>query len=125
MQDSRLEQPTLLAKDDGDDSDDALASALRGRICSVVKHNKQHLLPARGHGAWDTMPTLSVTNFNIVLAVLGGWISLFGLVSYLCKETFYLSEARTSSPIPSDWPSSCPDGLASHRAESCTDLFLY
>ena len=41
------------------------------------------------------MPTLAVTNFNIVLAVLGGWVSLFGLVSYLLKETIYLSEART------------------------------
>jgi len=46
------------------------------------------------------MPTLAVTNFNIVLTVLGGWISLFGLVSYLLKEHFYLSEARTCSPFP-------------------------
>ncbi|KAJ5619622.1 Na/H antiporter [Penicillium lagena] len=40
------------------------------------------------------MPTLSLINFNIVCATLGGFISLFGLVSYLCKERFYLSEAR-------------------------------
>lgn len=40
------------------------------------------------------MPTLEVNNFNMVVSVLGGWISLFGLVSYLCKENFYLSEAR-------------------------------
>lgn len=40
------------------------------------------------------MPTLALTNFNIVITVLGGWISLFGLVSYLCKENFYLSETR-------------------------------
>jgi NhaP-type Na+/H+ or K+/H+ antiporter len=39
------------------------------------------------------MPELAVNNFNIVLTVLGGWVSLFGLVSYLCKEKFYLSEA--------------------------------
>jgi NhaP-type Na+/H+ or K+/H+ antiporter len=39
------------------------------------------------------MPTLSLINFNIVCATLGGFISLFGLVSYLCKERFYLSEA--------------------------------
>ena len=39
------------------------------------------------------MPTLATTNFNIVLSVLGGWISLFGLVSYLCKESYYMSEA--------------------------------
>ncbi|KAI1083896.1 Sodium/hydrogen exchanger family-domain-containing protein [Whalleya microplaca] len=42
------------------------------------------------------MPTLALTNFNIVLAVLGSWISLFGLVSYLLKESFYLSEALIS-----------------------------
>ncbi|KAI1825079.1 Sodium/hydrogen exchanger family-domain-containing protein [Xylaria intraflava] len=42
------------------------------------------------------MPTLEITNFNLVLSVLGGWISLFGLVSYLIKENFYLSEALIS-----------------------------
>jgi hypothetical protein len=42
------------------------------------------------------MPTLVITNFNIVCAVLGGFITLFGLVSYLLKENFYLSEACTS-----------------------------
>lgn len=41
------------------------------------------------------MPTLVLTNFNIVCAALGGFITLFGLVSYLLKERFYLSEART------------------------------
>ena len=46
------------------------------------------------------MPTLALTNFNIVVSVLGGWISLFGLVSYLCKESFYLSEACTCA-LPS------------------------
>ncbi|CAJ2511555.1 Uu.00g071800.m01.CDS01 [Anthostomella pinea] len=42
------------------------------------------------------MPTLDTSNFNIVVSVLGGWISLFGLVSYLLKENFYLSEALIS-----------------------------
>ncbi|KIV87105.1 hypothetical protein PV11_02674 [Exophiala sideris] len=42
------------------------------------------------------MPTLVLTNFNIVCAVLGGFITIFGLVSYLCKERFYLSEALIS-----------------------------
>ncbi|MCJ1367652.1 hypothetical protein MMC16_006786 [Acarospora aff. strigata] len=42
------------------------------------------------------MPTLAVTNFNIVCATLGGFITLFGLVSYLLKERFYLSEALIS-----------------------------
>jgi len=38
---------------------------------------------------------MRVTNFNIVVATLGGFLSLFGLVSYLLKEKFYLGEART------------------------------
>ena len=46
------------------------------------------------------MPTLAVINFNIVCAVLGGFITLFGLVSYLLKERFYLSEAcRNPHPL--------------------------
>ncbi|OCL10541.1 hypothetical protein AOQ84DRAFT_387439 [Glonium stellatum] len=36
---------------------------------------------------------MSPTNFNIVCSVLGGFISAFGLVSYLLKERFHLSEA--------------------------------
>jgi sodium/hydrogen antiporter len=44
------------------------------------------------------MPTLAITNFNIVCATLGGFVSLYGLVSYLLKERFYLSEA-CESPI--------------------------
>ncbi|KAJ4150868.1 hypothetical protein LMH87_011597 [Akanthomyces muscarius] len=36
---------------------------------------------------------IASTNFNVVTALLGGFISLFGLVSYLLKEHFYLSEA--------------------------------
>lgn len=43
------------------------------------------------------MPTLSLVNFNIVCATLGGFISIFGLVSYLLKERFYLSEASIST----------------------------
>lgn len=39
------------------------------------------------------MPTLVLTNFNIVTAALGGFITVFALVSYLLKEQFYLSEA--------------------------------
>ncbi|KAI1506557.1 Sodium/hydrogen exchanger family-domain-containing protein [Biscogniauxia marginata] len=42
------------------------------------------------------MPALALTNFNIIVGVLGGWISLFGLVSYLLKENYYLSEALIS-----------------------------
>ena len=43
------------------------------------------------------MPTLAVVNFNIVCATAGGFVTLFGLVSYLLKEKFYLSEALISS----------------------------
>ncbi|KAH6898365.1 Sodium/hydrogen exchanger family-domain-containing protein [Thelonectria olida] len=43
------------------------------------------------HNIW-AIP-LQLTNFNIVVAFLGGFISLFGLVSYLLKENYYLSEA--------------------------------
>jgi len=44
------------------------------------------------HDIW-AIP-LQLSNFNIIVAVLGGFISLFGLVSYLLKENFYVSEAR-------------------------------
>ncbi|KAF2165130.1 hypothetical protein M409DRAFT_67414 [Zasmidium cellare ATCC 36951] len=43
------------------------------------------------------MPTLEVVNFNIVCATIGGFITVFGLVSYLLKEKFYLSEALIST----------------------------
>lgn len=47
---------------------------------------------------------LQLTNFNIVLALLGGFISLFGLVSFLLKENYYLSEARESFLRPASAP---------------------
>ncbi|KAL9059692.1 MAG: hypothetical protein Q9162_000993 [Coniocarpon cinnabarinum] len=40
-----------------------------------------------------------VSNFNILVAFLGGFLSLFGLVSYLLKEKFYLSEALISTSV--------------------------
>ncbi|EMD59191.1 hypothetical protein COCSADRAFT_255926 [Bipolaris sorokiniana ND90Pr] len=56
------------------------------------------------------MPTLAINNFNIVCATLGGFITLFGLVSYLMKEKFHLSEALISlvagiifSPHGTNW----------------------
>ncbi|KAI1371807.1 Na/H antiporter [Hypoxylon crocopeplum] len=36
------------------------------------------------------------SHFNIVLSLLGGWLSLFGLVSYLVKEKLYISESLIS-----------------------------
>ncbi|RDA96035.1 hypothetical protein CP533_5936 [Ophiocordyceps camponoti-saundersi (nom. inval.)] len=48
-----------------------------------------------GRGSiWDV--PLQPSNFNVTLAVLGGFVSLFGLVSFLVKENFYLSEALIS-----------------------------
>ncbi|PFH61552.1 hypothetical protein XA68_17055 [Ophiocordyceps unilateralis] len=49
-----------------------------------------------GHGTtiWDV--PLRPSNFNVSLALLGGFVSLFGLVSFLVKENFYLSEALIS-----------------------------
>ena len=56
------------------------------------------------------MPKLAVDNFNTVCSVLGGFITVFGLISYLLKEKFYLSEAFIStfaglifSPHALDW----------------------
>ena len=53
-----------------------------------------HLPVNMTHDIW-AIP-LQLTNFNIVVALLGGFISLFGLISYLLKENYYLSEARAS-----------------------------
>lgn len=47
---------------------------------------------AESEGIW-AIP-LELSNFNIIITLLGAFISLFGLVSYLLKENFYLSEAR-------------------------------
>ena len=44
------------------------------------------------HNIWAA--PLQLSNFNIIVAVLGGFVSLFGLISYLLKENYYLSEAR-------------------------------
>jgi hypothetical protein len=49
------------------------------------------------------MPQLSIVGFNIVCSVLGGFIALFGLVSFLFKEKFYLSETRKSSLLMFDY----------------------
>jgi len=35
-----------------------------------------------------------ISNFNRVAAIIGGFLSIFGLVSYLLKEKLYLGEAR-------------------------------
>ena len=42
------------------------------------------------------MELLAVTNFNIIISVLGGWITFSGLFSSLFKDKYYLSEAVVS-----------------------------
>ncbi|KAF4760585.1 hypothetical protein HAV15_005877 [Penicillium sp. str.  len=43
------------------------------------------------HNIWAV--PLQLSNFNIIVSLLGGFISLFGLISYLLKENYYVSEA--------------------------------
>ncbi|USP80855.1 uncharacterized protein yc1106_08129 [Curvularia clavata] len=76
------------------------------------------------------MPTLAVDNFNIVCATLGGFITLFGLVSYLMKEKFYLSEALISliaglifSPHGTNWIR--PDDYALSDPHTLDTITLY
>ncbi|KAK9369915.1 Sodium/hydrogen exchanger family-domain-containing protein [Lipomyces kononenkoae] len=42
------------------------------------------------------MPTLAINNFNLVCTLLGGFVILFGLVSYLVRGKMYISEALPS-----------------------------
>ncbi|KAJ5337507.1 Cation/H+ exchanger [Penicillium italicum] len=46
------------------------------------------------HNIWAV--PLQLSNFNIIVSLLGGFISLFGLISYLLKENYYVSEALIS-----------------------------
>ena len=43
-----------------------------------------------------------VSDFNRVAATLGGFLTVFGLVSYLLKEKFYLGEACASNMFACD-----------------------
>lgn len=45
------------------------------------------------------MPTLSLVNFNLVSAAFGGFIVVFGLLSHLLKDGFYLGEACMTSVL--------------------------
>lgn len=76
------------------------------------------------------MPTISLVNFNIVCATLGGFITLFGLVSYLLKEKFYLGEALIStfaglvfSPHATNWVK--PLQYANNNVEDLEAITLY
>ncbi|KAK1749394.1 na h antiporter [Echria macrotheca] len=44
----------------------------------------------------DSIMTLAITDFNLVLTVLGAWILVSGLFSHLLKERFYLSDSLLS-----------------------------
>ena len=78
----------------------SIANLARGQEFGIHHWNNAlaRCQPPLGSGV--KMPTLSITNFNIVCATLGGFITLFGLVSYLFKERFYLSEACKSLKLP-------------------------
>lgn len=38
-------------------------------------------------------PSLDISNFNVVLTVLGAFVSVFGLISYVVKERLYISDS--------------------------------
>lgn len=42
---------------------------------------------------------LAITNFNVVISVVGGWLVLVGVFSHLLSDAFYVSEAREPSPL--------------------------
>ncbi|KAF4556783.1 Sodium/hydrogen exchanger-like protein 2 [Elsinoe fawcettii] len=76
------------------------------------------------------MPTLALVNFNLVCATLGGFITVFGLVSYLLKEKFYLSEALISliagvifGPYAANWLR--PEEYALHDPIVLETITLY
>ncbi|KAK9476919.1 Sodium/hydrogen exchanger family-domain-containing protein [Lipomyces japonicus] len=67
------------------------------------------------------MPTITISNFNLVCALLGGFALVFGLVSYVIKERLYVSEALPSLLFgvlvkatdlirPQDYNNGQPDG---------------
>lgn len=62
--------------------------------------------PYEGNDIWAV--PLAVTDFNVLVALLGGFILLFGLVSYLLKESYYLSEAREYKVSFSKLNLACP-----------------
>lgn len=46
------------------------------------------------------MPTLDLSELNIVIAVLGAFIVAYGFFSVKIKQVWYLGEARKSSRFP-------------------------
>ncbi|OAQ65207.1 hypothetical protein VFPPC_16316 [Pochonia chlamydosporia 170] len=73
---------------------DLVATALLSSLLTPAFAGMANCIDGGSRGIWDI--PLSLTDFNVIVALLGGFISLFGLVSYLLKENYYLSEARES-----------------------------
>ena len=44
------------------------------------------------------MPTLNVSELNVVVAVLGAFTVIYGIISVKIKHAWYLGEARKYSP---------------------------
>jgi hypothetical protein len=44
------------------------------------------------------MPTLGLSELNIVISVLGAFAILYGILSVKIKQVWYLGEARTKAP---------------------------
>ena len=68
----------------------------RKRIFSPLKEaaKASHNQPA--------MPTLNISELNIVLSVLGAFILLYGFISVKIKDKWLLGEARMSR-LPTNW----------------------
>jgi len=45
------------------------------------------------------MPSLDVSELNIVLSVLGAFTLLYGVISIKIKRVWYLGEARMRPPV--------------------------
>lgn len=46
------------------------------------------------------MPTLNLSELNVVVAVLGAFAILYGIISVKIKQAWYLGEARKSRRSP-------------------------
>jgi hypothetical protein len=46
------------------------------------------------------MPTLNLSELNVVVAVLGAFATIYGIISVKIKQAWYLGEARKLFPEP-------------------------
>src|SRR3569833_1132201 len=70
---------------------------LRGHLITPSFQSPEHYCPRSPH-LYRLNDNLGYYLFSHRCERPGWRVSLFGLVSYLCKENFYLSEARTWLP---------------------------